>query len=195
MRIVILGAGGHAGVVIAAIKRGKSFDIGGVLDEHYAVGTMRHGYPVGDPKKDWSRLFAHAAIGDNAIREKLSGSNFNFVNVIHPTATHANLECVGTFLAANSVVGNNSFVGNFCIINTGAILEHDSSIGDYSHLCPGVITGGRVKIGSRTTIGLGAMIRDGITIGDDCVVGMGAVVTKNVPDGTTVFGNPARVQK
>jgi dTDP-4-amino-4,6-dideoxygalactose transaminase/acetyltransferase-like isoleucine patch superfamily enzyme len=50
----------------------------------------------------------------------------------------------------------------------------------------------RVKRGA--TIGSGATILCGITIGTGALVGAGAVVTKDVPDHTIVYGNPARPQ-
>lgn len=43
------------------------------------------------------------------------------------------------------------------------------------------------------SIGSGATLLGGITIGEDAIVGAGSVVTKDVPDGSTVVGNPARV--
>ena len=43
------------------------------------------------------------------------------------------------------------------------------------------------------TIGSGATILCGIEIGQDAIVGAGSVVTRNVPAGTIVAGNPARV--
>ncbi len=45
----------------------------------------------------------------------------------------------------------------------------------------------------RAAIGTGAVILPGVTIGEGAVVGAGAVVTKDVGDGVTVVGNPARV--
>ena len=42
------------------------------------------------------------------------------------------------------------------------------------------------------SIGSGATILCGVTIGEGAVVGAGAVVTKDVSDGVTVAGNPAR---
>lgn len=42
------------------------------------------------------------------------------------------------------------------------------------------------------SIGSNATILSGITIGRGAVVGAGAVVTRDVPDETTVAGNPAR---
>ncbi len=86
-------------------------------------------------------------------------------------------------------------MGNFSIINTGVILEHDSLVGDFTHLAPRVVTGGNVRIGSRTFIGLNATIRDNITIGNNCVIGAGSVVLKDVTDNTTWWGVPARLIK
>lgn len=45
------------------------------------------------------------------------------------------------------------------------------------------------------SIGSGATLLCGITIGEKAIVGAGSVVTKNVPDGATVAGNPARLLK
>jgi acetyltransferase-like isoleucine patch superfamily enzyme len=43
------------------------------------------------------------------------------------------------------------------------------------------------------SIGTGATILANVTIGEDAIVGAGAVVTRDVPPGTIVAGNPARV--
>lgn len=50
-----------------------------------------------------------------------------------------------------------------------------------------------VKAGA--SIGTNATVLPGITIGAGALVGAGAVVTKDVPDGATVIGNPARLRE
>jgi sugar O-acyltransferase (sialic acid O-acetyltransferase NeuD family) len=182
MKLIIIGSGGHAGVVADAAVRSEMFVIEKYLDE--TKGDKIIGHP---------NVLAFIAIGNNEVRERLSKRDFRWVNVIHPTALPC-AGCIGSYFGANSVVGNNSKVGSFSIINTGVILEHDSVVGDYSHLCPGVVTGGRVKIGNRTTIGLSAVIRDGVTIGNNCVIGMGSVILKDIPDNSVWWGNPAKFQ-
>lgn len=45
----------------------------------------------------------------------------------------------------------------------------------------------------RASIGTSATILCGVTIGEGAIVGAGSVVTRDVPDGATVAGNPARL--
>jgi len=45
----------------------------------------------------------------------------------------------------------------------------------------------------RASIGSNATILCGVTIGEGAVIGAGSVVTKDVPPGTIVAGNPARI--
>jgi acetyltransferase-like isoleucine patch superfamily enzyme len=39
---------------------------------------------------------------------------------------------------------------------------------------------------------MGALIKNKVRIGNDVTVGMGAVVLKDIPDGETWAGNPAK---
>lgn len=52
---------------------------------------------------------------------------------------------------------------------------------------------GRITIGNKVFIGQRATILPGVTIGDNVIVAAGAVITKDVPSGTMVAGNPAKV--
>lgn len=71
-------------------------------------------------------------------------------------------------------IGHGAKVGKHCLIVAGAVLGGSCEIGDYSY------------------IGMGALIKNKIKVGKNVTVGMGAVVTKDVPDGETWVGNPAR---
>ena len=50
-----------------------------------------------------------------------------------------------------------------------------------------------VRIGDNCFIGAHSIILPGVTIGDGCIVAAGAVVARDVPPGSLVAGNPARV--
>jgi len=65
---------------------------------------------------------------------------------------------------------------------------------DPAQRAEGVEFGKPVTIGRNVWIGGGAIILPGVTIGDDAVIGAGSVVTRDVPEGATAVGNPARLK-
>jgi acetyltransferase EpsM len=83
-------------------------------------------------------------------------------------------------------------IGDHCIINSGAIVEHDARIDSYTHICPGSVVGGASSIGESCFIGLGSRVRDHISIGKDSFVAMGAIVTASFPDASELSGFPAK---
>jgi sugar O-acyltransferase (sialic acid O-acetyltransferase NeuD family) len=98
----------------------------------------------------------------------------------------------GSQIMALAGVGECATIGDFCIINTNATIDHDCCLGDGVHVMPGVTIAGEVQIGNYTAIGANATILPRLKIGSGVIVGAGAVVTRSVPDGITVVGNPAR---
>ena len=91
-----------------------------------------------------------------------------------------------------SVAHHNAKIGDYCILNTGAILEHDCEIGNGVHLMPGAVIGGNTFLGNYVTIGINATILPKIRIEDGAFIGAGAIVTKNVKKNEIVAGNPAK---
>jgi len=103
----------------------------------------------------------------------------------------------GAVLCPFVTLTSNIRIGRHFHANIYSYVEHDCIIGDFVTFAPGVHCNGNVRIEDHAYIGAGAMIRQGrpgapLVIGRGAVVGMGAVVTRDVPDGATVVGNPAR---
>lgn len=95
-------------------------------------------------------------------------------------------------------------IGDGCKIQAFAFIPDGVTLEDNVFVGPGAIftndkhppSGGKgwaptlVKRGA--VIGAGAIVLPGLTIGEGAVVGAAALVTRDVPDGVTVAGNPAR---
>ena len=64
----------------------------------------------------------------------------------------------GVQLFPYSVVHNNSYVGDYSILNTGSVLEHDCKVGNGVHLMPGSVVGGNTIIEDYATVGMNATI-------------------------------------
>ena len=95
---------------------------------------------------------------------------------------------------AGAVINACASVGEHCIINTRAVVEHDNVIEDYVHISPNAALGGTVRVGEQTHIGIGASVRNNIEICEGCIIGAGAAVVKNMTESGTYVGVPARVK-
>jgi UDP-perosamine 4-acetyltransferase len=202
--VVIIGAGGHAKVVIELIAADASKAIVGLTD---ADSTPRQvsGLEVlgGDDVLPRLRAegVAHAfvALGDNALRQKtaamLQTLGFELVNAISPAATVSPSAKIGRGVAimAGAVINADSVIGDCAIINTGAVVDHDAVLGAAVHVGPGCALAGNVTLGPRAFLGVGVSATPGVSIGMDTVVGAGACITTSLAGGVLALGVPARV--
>ncbi len=76
---------------------------------------------------------------------------------------------------------------------TGIVIHPDAEIGPNCLILQQVTITGRVVIGGHVDIGAGAKIIGPLTIGSHAKIGANAVVLKDVPDGCTAVGIPARI--
>lgn len=196
-RLVIVGAGGH-GKVIADIALKNGYENICFVDNNIKDNVI--GFPVVGRVADIERLNDGKTdfvigIGNNAVRKSIAEKHqVNWVSLVHPSAQIAFNANVGkgTVVMANAVINVCAMVGDHCIVNTGAIVEHDNVIENYVHLSPNVTLGGTVHVGTLTHVGIGATVKNNVNICAFCIVGAGAVVVKNIEEAGTYIGVPVR---
>lgn len=152
-----------------------------------------------------SPRYFNIAVGDGRARERIAGSVGSSAMVLsiqgpQTIFLESNSIAAGAIFCPNSMVTSNAVIGRFFQANIYSYVAHDCVIGDYVTFAPGVRCNGWVEIHDYAYIGTNAILKNGnsdkpLRIGKGAIVGMGAVVTKDVPDGVTVIGNPARIME
>jgi sugar O-acyltransferase (sialic acid O-acetyltransferase NeuD family) len=196
----VIGAGGHAKVVIAT-ARAAGFQTIEVADDNAQLwGSTILGARVTGPVAailERTDAIAVLAIGENATRARLGkAAHCQFVAIVHPSAVvESTVEIgIGTVVFAGTVIQPDTRLGAHVIVNTGASIDHDNTIGDAAHLAPGSRLAGNVTVGEGALIGIGAVVIPGRSIGAWSRVGAGAAVIRDVAPGATVVGVPARTE-
>jgi sugar O-acyltransferase (sialic acid O-acetyltransferase NeuD family) len=204
-KILVVGGGGHAKVLIDCILSIREFEIVGIIDPNLPKDSEFCDILVlggDDALENFRGKDVYCAIGVGMVKatfnrkdlfEKITKQGFSCPTLQHSSAQKSQRVSLspGVQIMTGAILQPDSKVSENTIINTGAIVEHDCVIGSHTHIAPGAILGGNVTVGECSHIGLGAKILPGIKVGDNVTVGAGAVVTKDVPDSLTVVGVPA----
>ncbi len=202
-RLMVVGAGGHAKVVIDCARSAgwvpvAAFDPG-------KAGADVLGVPVRGGDDELAAFWADGqadgavvALGNNGLRRRLADKiralGCPTPAIVHATAWVSPAAQVGggVVIMAGAVVNAAAVIDADCIVNTSAIVEHDCRLGQAVHVAPRSVMGGGCRIGRETLFGIGATARPEISIGARVIVGAGTVIVADVTDAVTVVGNPAR---
>ncbi|MCM8817902.1 MAG: serine O-acetyltransferase [Candidatus Omnitrophica bacterium] len=111
--------------------------------------------------------------------------------------SHINRFLTGIEIHPGAKIGRRFFIDH----GMGVVIGETSEIGEDVLMYQGVVLGGtslkkekrHPTVGNNVVIGAGAILLGPIKIGDGAKIGAGSVVVKDVPEGTTVVGIPARV--
>lgn len=201
--VVVVGAGGHAKVVIELIRSQGHYEVAALLDADATPRRVLGVEVVGDddalPRLRSDGIAnAFIALGGNALRLKVAGRarslGFQLVNAISPSAAVSPTARLGAGVAvmAGAVINAEARVDDLAIVNTNASIDHDCVLGEACHVAPGCALAGGVTVGRLAFLGIGTVAIPGVRIGEGAELGAGACVVKDIPAGVRALGVPAR---
>ncbi len=206
-KVLIIGASGHAKVIIDIIEKEGKYEIFGLIDSFKKKGEKIFNYTILGTEKDLINIIktnaifgSIIAIGDNWARKKMikklsaMSINLKFITAIHPNAIIGKNVVInyGTAIMPGTIINSNAIIGKHCIINTKSSIGHDTIIKDFCSIAPGVTIAGAVSINTCSAVSLGANIIESIKIGKHSVIGAGSLVNKNIGDYKLAYGVPVK---
>lgn len=203
--LAILGASGHAKMVIEAARSNGNYE---------PVICLGHPQEQDDKrildvevniesdellaKLQQSKVTAFVAIGENRLRRKLlaklESMQFEIATIIDASAIVSSSATVGrgTVVMPGAMLGAKSVIGQGTIVNSLASVDHDCHVGNFVHIAPGVRLAGNVEIGDDCFLGINACVVPERKIGSGAIVGAGGVVIRDIPSNQTWVGCPAK---
>ncbi|MGE7991587.1 NeuD/PglB/VioB family sugar acetyltransferase [Pseudomonas sp. NPDC089554] len=203
--VLLLGAGGHARVVLDVLKL-CGHDLVGVSAPELAKHNGWYGLEAvgGDEDvlcSDTQQVLLANGIGvipgqtlRIRVHQRFRQHGYRFVSVVHPSAVVA-ASCElgeGVQIMAGAIVQPGCRIAGGVVVNTGALVDHECHVEELAFIGPGATLCGQARVEGGAFIGAGAVLLPGVTVKRNAVVGAGAVVVDTVDAGTTVVGNPAR---
>lgn len=206
--LIIIGARGWGREVYASFKNSKDVtngevNIKGFLDSKSdALEGLRGKYPpilcapenykiqpddiffvaMGNPK--WRKYYA----------EMFSSQGAHFYTYISPNAFINDTAIIGegSYIASWCAISDNVSLGKHVLIHAFTSLGHDVQVYDYGTILTNVFMGGGAILGECSQMNPKSMIIPHKKIGNNAMVGANSVVIRNVKDGQSVYGNPAK---
>ena len=199
-KIIFIGGGGHARVVLDIVRL-TGGDIWGFVDVKETDFPLDY---LGDDDALTSRFPAGEVVLVNGVGsvkrpvsrrrvfETFKAQGYVFLTVVHPRAVIAASAALGegVQVMANAVINPGACLAEDVIVNTSASIDHDCRIGAHTHIAPGVTLSGNVRVGAGCHIGTGAVVIQGVTLGENVLVAAGETVRADAGDGEMVFTRP-----
>lgn len=205
--VLLIGAGGHASVLLEILIEQKINIIGYVspippANENLFLNLHWFKNDADILQFDNSTIKLANGIGSLPgitiradVYRKYKNLGYSFETLISKKADVSEYACLeeGVQIMRGAIVQTGASIGYNSIVNTGAIVDHDCSIGSNNHIAPGATISGQVTSSSNVHFGTGSSVLQLVEINENVVIGAGAVVTKNVDKNTTCY--PARIFK
>jgi acetyltransferase EpsM len=203
-QIVVVGAGGHATVVIDALIAGGRRPAFVLDDDPSKRGEQIGGITIRGPlaelsEQELQRCSIVVAIAKNDLRRRLVldllGRHATLCGVRHPSAIispQATMDPT-TQIMAGAIVNAGATIKAHAVLNTGCIVEHDASVAEHTHIGPGAILAGAAVLEQGVFVATGAKVCPFVRLGSWSTLGAGAVALCDVPTKAVAVGVPARV--
>lgn len=205
-KIIIIGAGSLGKMTASILVDNNEYDLNDIafLDDNIAVGQRVLDFLIIGKLEDLKDFETEAyfvdfiiGIANNKIRRIVAESleTFNFVNVVHKTASISKYASLGrgNIILPHVSVDPDAIIENHVIINKNSTIGHNVTLCNYSQACPGTNLGGH--IGAGVFLGLGCIVLPDIRVGENSIIGAGAVVNKDIPANCVAVGIPCKPVK
>lgn len=196
-RVIILGCGGHArSIADVILDNNEKTDIV-FFDRGAKVGETILGFQAVteiEYRNDDVRFLGIGGIDD---REKYITHIYlddycKYHSIVSKRAIIGNAVNIGlgVFVAKMAYIGVEACIGDFSIVNTASVIEHEVKLGKNVHVAPNTVICGRSIIGNDVFVGAGSTIVDKVRICDHVVIGAGSLVLHSISESGTYVGNP-----
>ncbi len=192
--IIIIGAGGHARVLIEAIRLMKLEIIGATDANPKSVEQSKLGVKLlGNDEKILkyapNEILLVNGVGQvkvSPVRAKIfelyKSKGYQFATVRHPSAVLTSDVKIGegSQVMAGVVIQPGTVIGQNSILNTRVSIDHDCQIGSHVHIAPGTTVCGTVTVGDGCHVGIGVILVNNITIKSNSFIKSGTLVIQNL---------------
>lgn len=207
--VIVVGAGGHAKVVVDALLASDTAVIGLTDADQTKKDERLMGVSVlggDDILANHQPAAVDLVLGVGSVRiaairqqlfEYFKMAGYQFRTLIHPSAVVGREVMLGEGcqIMAGAVIQAGAHLGANVLVNTRATIDHDCRIGDHVHVGPGAVLCASVNVGAGSHVGSGSTIIQGIRLGCAVQVGAGALIIRDCNDGTCHVGVPGKESK
>lgn len=204
-KIVIIGGGGHAKVIISLLHKLNQYDVIGYTDTAdrgsiFGVKYLGDDAQLEGFKNEEPNCLAVLGVGSIDVshkrlflKERLNEYGFSLATVVSPYAVvNEGVKIgAGTVVLDGAIIQAGTHIGECAIINTASVVDHDCRLGNFVHIASGATVCGGVKIGDHSFIGAGSTIIQYKTIGENCLIGAGTTVIDDCLTQGLYIGTPA----
>lgn len=195
-RLIIVGAGSTARLVMNFVRTHRLFEIAGfAVGSAYKGANEFEGIPLYALEELSARqraecvffvalMWNHCNADRRLLFETCTNMGLRLVNVISPLASIDGAAIRGTncFVGDYAVIQPGAEICSNCYLDSGVFVAHDSRISQHCFLGAHAAIAGMARIGEQTFVGINATVFPGTTVGRKCILGAATAIKRNVPD-------------